>query len=201
MVVGVSTEQVPSHGCSDGEEVDVLVVGYGAAGAAAALSAHEAGARVLVVEKCPQPGGNSLVSSANTVYPQDPADVARFTRYLIEVCEGTTPGDVIETYVRGLLEIPDWLAAMGGELEDLDDLPMGSYYIPNLTFRSCPVPKVCAWCCAGSSRPHVARSRPAVHVCGICLITGSALGASRYGAPLRCATWSLTGPGGSAAWW
>lgn len=92
------------------------MVGYGAAGAAAALSAHEAGARVLVVEKCPQPGGNLLVSSANTVYPQNPADVARFTRYLIEVCEGITPTEVIETYVRGLLEIPSWLAAMAGSL-------------------------------------------------------------------------------------
>lgn len=132
------TEQVPSHGCSDGEEVDVLVVGYGAAGAAAALAAHEAGARVLVLEKCPQPGGNSLVSSANTVYPRNPADVARFIRYLIEVCEGTTPAEVIETYVRGLLKIPGWLAAMGGELEDLDDPTMGSYYIPNLTFPQLP---------------------------------------------------------------
>ncbi len=123
------------------EEVDVLVVGYGAAGAAAALSAREAGAQVLVVEKCPQPGGNSLVSSANTVYPENPTDVARFTRYLIEVCEGTTPAEVIETYVRGLLELPGWLAAMGGELEDLDDQPMGplsSYYIPNLTFPRLP---------------------------------------------------------------
>jgi ornithine--oxo-acid transaminase len=46
------------------------LLGYGTAGAAAALPADEAGARVLVVEKCPQPGGNSLVSSANTVYPQ-----------------------------------------------------------------------------------------------------------------------------------
>ena len=58
--------QMPSGG--EGlDEVDVLVVGYGAAGAAAALAAHDAGARVLIVEKCPQPGGNSLVSSANTV--------------------------------------------------------------------------------------------------------------------------------------
>lgn len=140
MVVDV-TEQPSSHGPRDGEEVDVLVVGYGAAGAAAALSAHEAGAQVLVVEKCPQPGGNSLVSSANTVYPQNPVDVARFSRYLIEVCEGTTPAEVIETYVQGLLEIPGWLAAMGGELEDLDDQPMGpssSYYIPNLTFPQLP---------------------------------------------------------------
>jgi succinate dehydrogenase/fumarate reductase flavoprotein subunit len=54
------------------DEVDVLVVGYGAAGAAAALAADEAGARVMVVEKCPQPGGNSLMSSANTVYPERP---------------------------------------------------------------------------------------------------------------------------------
>ena len=95
------TEQPPGRGYGDGpDEVDVLVVGYGAAGAAAALSAHDSGAQVLVVEKCREPGGNSLVSSANTVYPQTPADAERFTRYLIEVCEGTTPTELIDTYLR-----------------------------------------------------------------------------------------------------
>ena len=133
MVIDVRSRR-EQFGTAVEEEVDVLVVGYGAAGAAAALSAQEAGAQVLVVEKCSHSGGNSLVSSANTVYPQTSADVGRFTRYLMEVCEGTTPAEVIETYVRGLLELPGWLAGMGGELEDLDDLPMGSYYIPNLTF-------------------------------------------------------------------
>jgi len=54
-------ERSPGEGL---DEVDVLVIGYGAAGAAAVLAAHDAGARVSVVEKCPQPGGNSLVSSA-----------------------------------------------------------------------------------------------------------------------------------------
>ncbi|MCA1709395.1 MAG: FAD-binding protein, partial [Actinobacteria bacterium] len=139
------TAQVPGRGFGDGwEEVDVLVVGYGAAGAAAALSAHEAGAQVLVVEKCPQPGGNSLVSSANTVYPHTPADAARFTQYLIEVCEGTTPTELIDTYVAGLLELPGWLTAMGGELEELEDPSIGSfssYYIPNLTFPQLPSAK------------------------------------------------------------
>jgi succinate dehydrogenase/fumarate reductase flavoprotein subunit len=136
------TEPVPDRGPGNGpDEVDVLVVGYGAAGAAAALSAHDLGAQVLVVEKCPQPGGNSLVSSANTVYPQTPADAQRFTRYLTEVCQGTTPTELIATYVQGLVCLPDWLAAMGGELQDLDDPPMGplsSYYIPNLTFPQLP---------------------------------------------------------------
>lgn len=74
----------------------------------------EAGAQVRVVEKCAQPGGNSLVSSANTIYPQDSADAAAFARYLIEVCESTTPAEVIETYVQGLLDLPRWLTAMGG---------------------------------------------------------------------------------------
>jgi succinate dehydrogenase/fumarate reductase flavoprotein subunit len=123
------------------QEVDVLVIGSGAAGLAAALAAHDAGAQVVVVEKCAQAGGNSLVSSANTVYPAHPDDVQRFCRYLTEVCAGTTPAEVIETYVHGLVQLPAWLAGMGGELEDLTEPPMGplsSYYIPNLTFPQLP---------------------------------------------------------------
>lgn len=33
------------------EEIEVLVIGYGGAGAVAAITAHDAGSRVLVVEK------------------------------------------------------------------------------------------------------------------------------------------------------
>ncbi|MBH9751066.1 FAD-dependent oxidoreductase, partial [Clostridioides difficile] len=36
------------------ESIDLIVVGYGAAGAAAALTAAERGASVLVVEKQPE---------------------------------------------------------------------------------------------------------------------------------------------------
>jgi succinate dehydrogenase/fumarate reductase flavoprotein subunit len=88
------------------KEVDVLVIGSGAAGSAAALAAHDAGAQVLVVEKREQAGGNSLVSSANTVYPARPDDVQRFCRYLTEVRDGTTPAEVIEAYVHGLVQLP-----------------------------------------------------------------------------------------------
>lgn len=34
------------------KETDVLVVGFGGAGASAAISAHDAGSRVLILEKC-----------------------------------------------------------------------------------------------------------------------------------------------------
>jgi len=46
------------------EEADVVIVGYGFAGSAAAIAAHDAGANVLLLEKAPEAdkGGNSRVS-------------------------------------------------------------------------------------------------------------------------------------------
>lgn len=44
------------------KETDVVVVGYGGAGAAAAIAAREAGAEVLVLEKMMVPGGSSAIS-------------------------------------------------------------------------------------------------------------------------------------------
>lgn len=54
---------------------DVAVIGGGAAGLAAAIAAHEAGARVLVVEKMPMVGGNSLLACEAMLYAEDPKDV------------------------------------------------------------------------------------------------------------------------------
>ena len=43
-------------------EADVIVIGAGAAGLSAAIAAAEAGASVVVVEKQPEVGGNTLIS-------------------------------------------------------------------------------------------------------------------------------------------
>lgn len=58
--------------------VDVVVVGMGGAGIAAALTAHAAGAEVLVLEKTPpeHAGGNSRVSGQVWFSPDD-VDLAR----------------------------------------------------------------------------------------------------------------------------
>jgi 3-oxo-5alpha-steroid 4-dehydrogenase len=49
----ISPGQVPNWDL----EADVLVVGFGGAGGAAALEAHDAGAKVLILERTPTPGG------------------------------------------------------------------------------------------------------------------------------------------------
>lgn len=44
------------------EEVDVIVVGSGFAGLAAAYEAHKAGSKVIILEKMPTAGGNSIIN-------------------------------------------------------------------------------------------------------------------------------------------
>ena len=66
-----------------GVEADVVVVGFGAAGMAAAVTAHDLGAKVVILEKAPegQEGGNTRVagqgylntSSAEGALPCHPA--------------------------------------------------------------------------------------------------------------------------------
>lgn len=45
-------------------ESEVIIIGGGGAGLAAAVSAHENGAKVVVIEKMPQVGGNTLISGS-----------------------------------------------------------------------------------------------------------------------------------------
>jgi len=55
------------------DEADVVVVGYGFAGSAVAIAAHDAGASVLMLEKAPEEhkGGNSRVSGNILFWPND----------------------------------------------------------------------------------------------------------------------------------
>ena len=88
------------------EEVDVVVVGFGFAGGAAAISAHDAGAEVMIVEKMPDPGGISICSAGGVRISRD-AD-STFA-YLKATNAGTTPDDVLHRFATGMAEIDQFI--------------------------------------------------------------------------------------------
>src|SRR3954454_3542223 len=85
------------------DEADVVVVGYGYAGAVAALEAHDAGADVLLIEKMPDPGGISITSGGNVRTVESAEDGFR---HLQATNAGTTPDPVLRALAEGMREIP-----------------------------------------------------------------------------------------------
>ena len=84
------------------DEFDIVVVGYGYAGGAAAIEASEAGCSVLLTEKMSDPGGISICSGGNVRAAED-ADAA--FAYLKRTCAGTTPDDVLKALAVGMTEV------------------------------------------------------------------------------------------------
>ncbi|WP_280451499.1 FAD-dependent oxidoreductase [Nocardia cyriacigeorgica] len=98
------------------EEFDVVVLGVGAAGAAAALSANAAGARVVVLDKADPAtaGGNTRVSGAGWFINRAPERAAVFLRSLC----GPYPvaDDVVEAWARETALNSTWLRSLGAEV-------------------------------------------------------------------------------------
>ena len=104
---------------------DVVVIGYGGAGAVSAITASDAGADVLVLEKAPYVanrvntlwgksypisggGGTTAMSGGVSGYPDDPA---AFARLIYNFSWGSTPKNVCETYAN--FNLKPWYEKMG----------------------------------------------------------------------------------------
>jgi len=78
---------------------DVVVVGFGLAGGISAITAADAGAKVLLIEKSEVPGGLSICSYGAVRSARDPA--AAFA-YLRATNDGRTPDDVLQALANGM---------------------------------------------------------------------------------------------------
>jgi len=90
-------------------EADVIVVGFGGAGAAAAIEAHDAGAEVVILEKAPpdRPGGNTGCCAG---YMLVPSSIAEGVDYYRALAFGTVSDEeLIYTMAKEIVGLPDWL--------------------------------------------------------------------------------------------
>jgi succinate dehydrogenase/fumarate reductase flavoprotein subunit len=94
-------------------ETDVIVIGYGCAGAVAGMEAHDRGSRVIILEKMPTGGGATFLSNGGIFVPT----AMEFSEYLYHLCAGTTERDLIDTYVRDAMSIEDYFRGIGGVFE------------------------------------------------------------------------------------
>ena len=107
---------------------DVVVVGFGAAGAATAITAHDAGARVLILEKAPkgQEGGNTRVA-AQGYLNATPVDKA--IAYLNALCGPyTVPQDMVRVWAEEISKNNEWVASIGGDPQEHQHQPEGIEY-------------------------------------------------------------------------
>ncbi|MEW5291673.1 flavocytochrome c [Erwinia papayae] len=128
-MVKSSRERMMEEGGSTGaaEAYDVVVVGSGGAGLAAAIQAHDEGARVLIVEKMPTLGGNTIKASAGMN-----AAETRFQRvkgiqdskasFYAETLKGgrnlNNPA-LLHRFVENAPQAIEWLAGHGIMLNDI----------------------------------------------------------------------------------
>jgi succinate dehydrogenase/fumarate reductase flavoprotein subunit len=124
-------------------ETDVVVIGYGGAGAVTAVSAHDAGAEVIILEK-------QLQDTAEKVNQTNSTRICRAAcmnfkseqgavDFLTAASRGATPDDVIESWAKYATHTKEWIESIGGTMNDMPTnsseypyavFPEGENYIP-----------------------------------------------------------------------
>jgi len=114
------------------EEADVIVVGYGGAGAVAAIMAHDAGARVLILEK--QPGNTSVQTrhtpstsmSGGGFFSTTDEEQARFyLEGMVKIANETLNPErkeVLSVFAKYLVDNKNWIRSIGVETGDKEQM-------------------------------------------------------------------------------
>jgi succinate dehydrogenase/fumarate reductase flavoprotein subunit len=105
--------QEPAGGIENWDrEVDVVVVGYGGAGAATAITAHDAGAEVLIIEKMAAPGGNTACSGGGFLCPNDATKSYTYTKGLFDLSRSVMDEEVVRVYVDESMKNITWFTGL-----------------------------------------------------------------------------------------
>lgn len=129
LAIPVSAESVAFENTIDWDaEYDVVVAGFGGAGGTAAITAADAGAKVLLLEKGPEghAGGNTRYAAQLIMTPVDREGALEYWKALRGNFDHQSDA-VIELIVDGSMAIPEWLVEMGADPEKLVSMPFAEY--------------------------------------------------------------------------
>ena len=129
-------QHLPSIPATWDAEADVVVVGFGAAGMAAAVTAHEAGAEVILLEKAPegQHGGNTRVAGQGYLNTSTPE---KAMAYLTALCGAfKVPETMVKVWAEEMCRNNDWLAGLGCDPQEHQHQPVGIEF-PDLPGADC----------------------------------------------------------------
>lgn len=113
------------------QEVDVVVVGAGGAGMTAAINAYDKGAKVLVIEKMPFAGGNTVRSKGGLNAAETSVQkklgikdsVNTFYEDTMKGGKNLNDPEIVKFFTQNSAVAVDWLISIG---MDLSDVAMGA---------------------------------------------------------------------------
>ncbi|WP_224983955.1 flavocytochrome c [Geomonas agri] len=109
------------------ESTDVVVIGAGGSGYVASITAHDAGAKVILLEKMPITGGNSMlaaggINAARTRYQErlgmhdDPAEMVKET---MKGGRDKNDPELVKVLAYKSADAVDFLVSLGADMTDL----------------------------------------------------------------------------------
>ena len=117
-------------------QADVVVVGFGAAGAATAITAYEAGAQVILLEKAPygHEGGNTRVAGQGYL---NTSSVEKAMTYLHALCGPyRVPDPMVRVWAEEMCQNNAWVESIGGDPQEHQHQPVGIEF-PELPGADC----------------------------------------------------------------
>src|SRR5215470_8004262 len=117
-------------------QADVVVVGFGAAGAAVAVTAYEAGAKVILLEKAPygHEGGNTRVAGQGYLHT---SSIEKAMTYLHALCEPySVPDPMVQVWAEEMCQNNAWVESIGGDPQEHQHQPIGIEF-PELPGADC----------------------------------------------------------------
>jgi len=103
-------------------EAEIIIIGYGLAGAVAAITAHDLGAGSILLEKQGADSHCSCSSISMGIF-LSPSDTRRATEYLIALNQTAQPGmlwtdtETVQAWVEYAAQNRNWLKKLGGKIK------------------------------------------------------------------------------------